>query len=61
MEIVISYCGRTQTRKLKPSVTLTRAIEILHELRDNDDLGCESFELWHGNTLVFELLPINSG
>lgn len=55
MEIVISYCGRTQTRKLKPYVTLTRAIEILHELRDNDDLGCESFELWYGNTLVFEL------
>lgn len=55
--ISIDRAGETQTRKLKPHVTLDRAKAILHELRDNDEIGCDTWTLWDGEDEIMTLAP----
>lgn len=53
MKIIITDGINTQTRKLKDTVTLERASELLEDLYNDDYLGCSYYlEDNNGNELL---------
>ncbi|MGE4353534.1 MAG: hypothetical protein AB7D36_05570 [Oscillospiraceae bacterium] len=55
--ITIDRAGETQTRRVKPHVTIEQAKEILRNLRDNDDIGCDAWTLWNDEDIISALYP----
>lgn len=53
--ITIDRAGETQTRHLKPYVTLDHAKELLADLRDGDTIGCDAWTLWDGEAEILTL------
>ena len=51
--IVIHYCDQIQTLRLHENVTIKEAVKALRRAYRSDFIGCDLFELWQDDKLIY--------
>ena len=51
--IVVYYDGDVQVRRLHKNTTIKEAVKSLLHLYRNDPIGCDLFELWQDEKLIY--------
>lgn len=54
LRVVIHYQGDVQVRKLRADTTVERGKEIVEELREEDFIGCDLFQLLQDEVVIYE-------